>query len=315
MKIYFDNVQFDNPTGPNTFAKRLAHQFVLMGHIIADYDNYDIQLSFIQNSKCPIVGRPMVQRLDGIWFKPENFHMNNLPIESTWRSASAVIWQSDFDKKMTTHYWGEKKGVVIHNGIDLTRKIVEHHVPALAQLRQKYDHVFSCSSNWHPQKRLNSNIELFQRAREQLPGTSCLIVMGKISDKMLADHDIFYTGSVPEEVYLEVYSMSDWMIHLAWLDHCPNVVIECLSQGTPVICASSGGTNELVGEFGIVLQEETQYKFELADYDNPPQIDITQFDITKLLMKPIEKHADVDIISCAKKYVTLFDELLGTTHE
>ena len=54
---------------------------------------------------------------------------------------------------------------------------------------------------------------------------------------------------------LQVFSAADWMIHLAWLDHCPNSVVVGMSQGCGIICASSGGTYEAVGKNGIVVQE------------------------------------------------------------
>ena len=314
MKILFDNIA-QNHTGPNTFARRLAHQFVCMGHTLGDYSDYDVQLAFIETTQQPKIGHPLVQRLDGIWFKPDEFATRNVRIKSTWEAASAVVWQSEFDRNMTTYHWGPKRGIVVNNGIDITHKITEHRIPEIAQLRDKYDHFFVCGSNWHPQKRLFANIKLFQYVRSCLPGKCCLIIMGQNPPKYIADNDILYTGSVPEDIYLEIYSAADWMIHLAWLDHCPNVVIECLSQETPVICTSSGGTKELVGEFGIVLNEDGSYKYELTDYDNPPDIDVTRLDVIRLLKKPPKKHADIDIKTCAKRYVELFEELLKEAHE
>lgn len=308
MKIFFDNI-VNNNTGPNTFARRLAHQLALMGHVLADYDDYDVQLAFIEAKNQPKAGKPLVQRLDGIWFKPDEFEHRNNAIMDTWSKAQAVVWQSEFDRNMTTHHWGDHRGAVIHNGIDLSKRITEHRVPAVEALRRDYDHFFVCSSNWHPQKRLNTNVQLFQHVRDSLPGRSCLVVIGNGAASMIADPDVFYAGSVPEEIYLEIYSTADWMLHLAWLDHCPNVVVECLSQGTPVICTNSGGTSELVKDFGIVLREET-YKFELTNYDDPPPIEISQLDPLTLLTKPIGHHANIDIVATAHEYVSLFEKLL-----
>ena len=44
MKILFSNVNFGSRTGPNTFAMRLALQLGNMGHIIADPNDYDVEL-------------------------------------------------------------------------------------------------------------------------------------------------------------------------------------------------------------------------------------------------------------------------------
>jgi glycosyltransferase involved in cell wall biosynthesis len=286
-----------------------------MGHALVDYDDYDVQLAFIEATKQPKANKPLVQRLDGIWFKPDEFLTRNVYIKSTWDHANAIVWQSEFDRNMTEHHWGPQNGVVINNGIDLTKKVTEHHSAEIETLRKEYDHFFVCSSNWHPQKRVYDNFHLYQYIKKHMPGKSCLVVMGHNPPGMLHDNDTFCTGTQPEEIYLEMYSAADWMIHLAWLDHCPNVVVEALSQETPVICTSSGGTKELVQEFGIVLHENTSYNYELIDYDNPPIIDVTQIDITKLLTKPPKKHADIDIVSCAKRYINLFETLLKEMHE
>ena len=68
--------------------------------------------------------------------------------------------------------------------------------------------------------------------------------------------------------------MADAMIHLAWLDHCPNVVVEALSQKCPVICTDSGGTKEIVGQSGLIIPEAYPYNYELTDYDDPYEIDL-----------------------------------------
>jgi glycosyltransferase involved in cell wall biosynthesis len=213
---------------------------------------------------------------------------------------------------MIIHHWGISniKNNVIHNGVDLTNRVTEFKYAEIAKLRSMYDNFFVCSSNWHPQKRLSSNVELFKYARRNLPGKSCLVIMGNNTGQMIGDHDIFYTGSIDEDVYFEFYSFANWMIHLAWLDHCPNVVCESLSQNTPVICASSGGTREIVNEFGIVLNETQQYNYELTDYDHPPQIDVEQIDLRALISKPSGSHAVIDIISIAKQYIDFLNTVV-----
>ena len=98
--------------------------------------------------------------------------------------------------------------------------------------------------------------------------------MGK-PDYVVSHPDVIYVGHLPHDICLQVYHISDWMIHLAWLDHCPNVVVEAISQKCPVICTDSGGTKELVGNGGLVVPETTQYKYELTDYDNPYSLDLS----------------------------------------
>lgn len=309
MRIHFDNVNLNSRSGPNTFASRLARELISLGHEVVfdgQGSSADVSLVFIEPSGRPLA-RKVVQRLDGIWFKPEEFHTKNVAIKGLYERADAVAFQSDFDRKMSTKWFGNnKRSEVIHNGISLDR-VEAITIPELAKIRSKYDQVFVCSSNWHPQKRLLSNLLAFDYVRQTQHPNSCLFVMGANPDVKTSDPHVFYTGSQPPEVYLQVFAVANWMFHLAWADHCPNVVIESLCQGTPVVCSSVGGTKELVGEFGLVL-EDLPYDYDLADYDRPPAIDVTKIVLPK--KESLGDHADINIKTAAMKYLVLFQELL-----
>ena len=308
MRIHADNVNLKSASGPNTFASRLFKQFYELGHEVTfDASSADVSIVFIERSGA-LLAKHVVQRLDGIWFKPNEFNTKNVNIKSLYESCDSVIWQSEFDRKMTTKWWGDRIGHVIHNGIDATQ-IKEITLPELARIRTAYEKVFVCSSNWHPQKRLMANMQMFDHLRKTKYPNSCLFVMGANPDVRTTDPHVFYTGSQPPEVYLQIFACANWMIHLAWADHCPNVVIESLSQGTPVICTEVGGTREIVDQFGVILKESS-YNFELADYDNPPKIDVTQIvDLPK--KHELGSHADIDIKNTAKRYIEVFESALG----
>lgn len=307
MKLHLDNVNPSARTGPNTFASRLTKGLLSAGHdVVAVGSDADASIVFIEPTGAPLAKR-VVQRLDGIWFKPEEFQTKNVGIKGLYDRADGVIFQSRFDQQMVTKWWGEAKAAdVIHNGVDTT-PINEITIPQLVQIRSMYEHVFVCSSNWHPQKRLKSNIELFDHLRRGLPN-SCLLVMGNNPDCRVTDPHVMYTGSQPPEVYMQVLAAANWMLHLAWLDHCPNVVVEALAQGTPVLCSESGGTKELVGDFGVILRERQSYDFSLVDYDNPPSIDVEQ--VLRLPNKDaLGSHADIDIVSTTQRYIKFIEEL------
>lgn len=310
MRIHLDNVNLSARTGPNTFAKRLAVALYERGHQILDATgDYEVMLSFIEPTKEPKAGARLVQRLDGIWFKPEQFVPMNRGIKACYESADLVIWQSEFDRGMSQHHWGDpQKGEVIHNGIDMTPWL-KLSIPTLQDMRDNHDMLFVCSSNWHPQKRLRDNIELFYHLKRNFYPSSALIVMGSRPDAQ-GGVDVQYTGSQPPEVYMQVFAACNWMLHLAWLDHCPNVVIESLSQGTPVICTDQGGTKELVKEHGIILKEEP-YGFELTDYDDPPRVDVTQITEPLPHRTTLGPHADIDIQTVAERYEKALEGILS----
>lgn len=316
LKVHFSNCNFSSSNGPHAFAKRLAVQMSNDGYQLADVDDYDVALALIEPGKGLDMTKPVVQRLDGIWFHPKDFYYKNQRIKALYEKADHVVFQSEFDKKMIEKWWdAPKAATVIHNGISL-----EHMSPleGIDNLRhgslrkysglKPYDKVFVCAANWHAQKRLADNIRLFQHIRSV--HRSALIVLGSAPDVSVADHDVFYAGSQSHETCLQVYAACDWMIHLAYLDHCPNVVVEALSQGLPVICTDSGGTREIVRDNGIVLRD-SPYGFELTDYDKPPPVDITQLDLSVFDMPNYNVDAQyLDIRTVASQYEAIFESLV-----
>lgn len=298
MKIYFSNVNFSSNSGPNSFANRLANCFQGLGHEIIE-DNkkeYDVFLCFIEPDIIPRSGSKFIHRLDGIWFKPDQFKTHNKNIKWAYDNCDHIVWQSEFDKNMTQNYWGEKKGSVIHNGIKKT--IFKSLHPEVQKIKNSFDKIFVCSANWHRQKRLKENIEFYKSVRNK---NDALLVLGKGPDWIEKENNIFYLGHLHHDICLQIYSISDWFLHLAWLDHCPNVVVEAISQGCPVICTDSGGTKEIVKNNGIVIPESKPYLFELTDYDNPYDLDIPKIS----LLKPKINCDYLNIDKIAEKYLEI----------
>lgn len=306
MKLHLDGVNLASNSGPNTFAQRLVRGLLNRGEVelVDRGPGADVSLVFIEPSGQPLAHK-VIQRLDGIWFKPEEFRSKNVRIKALYESADAVVWQSDFDRKMTTRWWSSpQQGQVIHNGIELA----PFNKVQLQGIHDRYDTVFVASSNWHPQKRLKSNVELFNHLRQWHPN-SCLIVMGS-NPHWVNDPNVFFAGSLPHAKCFQIYEAADWMLHLAWLDHCPNVVIEALSRRVPVVCASSGGTHELVQGYGVIVPESQEYGFELADYDSPPPIDVTQVSGPLPNRGSLGHHAPIGIETVCDSYVHLFNRVL-----
>ena len=99
------------------------------------------------------------------------------------------------------------------------------------------------------------------------------------------------------------------MIHLAWLDWCPNTVVEGLCCGLPVLCSSNGGTKELVKNDGVVIQIEDDYiPGDPASLYSPPEVDSDVVADGVLSVLEIEKHSgrhDLSIYNASKLYDSL----------
>lgn len=308
MNIHFDNCEFQSHSGPNTFATRLAKAFLLKGHMIVDSGNEaDISIVFIEPSGKPLA-KKIVQRLDGIWFKPSEFEHKNISIKKCYNEAHAVIFQSYFDQKMVNHHWGVRNNTnVIYNGIELID--IEKN-PAISEIKEKFGRIIVSSSNWHPQKRLKSNFELFKHLTTNQ--NAAFIVLGSNPDVRVNSPNVFYAGSQSHETCLQIFEEADMMLHLAWADHCPNVVVEALSRKCPVICSSVGGTVEIIKGRGLTIIEEP-YNYELYDYDNPPSL---EFHISKYVPKDLYLSKDfeindLDINIVVDKYIDVLTKVVN----
>ena len=88
-------------------------------------------------------------------------------------------------------------------------------------------------------------------------------------DYAVKNDRVFFVGTLSPELLISLYKRSEYFIHLAWLDHCPNVVVDARASGCKVICSSAGGTKEIAGP-GAIIIEEQEWDMSPVDLYNPP---------------------------------------------
>jgi glycosyltransferase involved in cell wall biosynthesis len=97
-----------------------------------------------------------------------------------------------------------------------------------------------------------------------------------------------------------LYRAADYFISLAWLDHCPNAVIEARAAGAHVICTSAGGTEEVAGLDSTVIEED-EWDFKPCKLYQPPQLDFSR-------KRPGKFETNVDIRYVAEQYERVLKE-------
>jgi len=220
VKILIDNVDPGSTSGPNSFGRKLMEELNKRGHQASTaLEDPDLQLSFIQ--RMSVKAKKTALRLDGIYFNTrQDWEAMNKPILESFVDSDLVIYQSEFNKRLSEKYFGiPKASVVIGNGtsLDAISSIPEASHPTI----DRFDEVWCCSSSWRPHKRLKENIRYFL---ENKPKNACLIVLGDNPDFFIEDDSIIFAGKQTWEACISVYKRSKKFIHLAFLDHCPNVV-------------------------------------------------------------------------------------------
>jgi glycosyltransferase involved in cell wall biosynthesis len=294
VKIFFENVNFSSSSGPNGFAVKLRDEFLRMGEEITyNHLDSDVRLCFIRMlHKSPI---PIVQRLDGISFNSSvDYRAANRSVEETYREAKSVIFQSNFDKRVVGNFFGERENCfVINNGTPF-RKINE--IPPSLDYSD-FSQVWSCAANWkgRPHKRLDQNIKYFI---ENSGEKDCLVVMGKVSQKVDSKR-IFYLGEVKWDRMIAVMKASSKFIHLALVDHCPNVVVDAKSCGCQIICNSISGTHEISGSDAVIVEDGFDWDYRTPfDYRRRHDMEFSS-------KRGGGINANLDIKDVAKRYLSV----------
>lgn len=270
MNIHLENINLNSTSGPNHFGSKLVKYAYKYGVTFDNKNKPDARLCFIEShtKKNSVENIPLFQRLDGIYFNlSQPYKIQNANIERTYHLSTGVIFQSNFNKRLTTEYFGQhSNSVVIHNGADL--EFIEKTPILNHSSLDKFENVWCCASSWRPHKRLNENIRyFFEHSSEK----DCLVIAGKAEEKINKNNRIFYVGNIDIPKLISLYKRSKYFIHLAWLDHCPNVVVDARASGCKVICSSAGGTQEIAGSDAIVIEEE-DWDFKPVKLYEPPSI-------------------------------------------
>jgi len=266
VKILLDNVNLNSLSGPNSFGRKLLLDLQNKGHIVGDdIEQPDVQLSFIvANQK----KAKFALRLDGIYFNlSQDWKTLNAPIKNSFEAAEAIIYQSEFNKTLTETYFGShQNSYVINNGTCF--KNIEK-IPRMSHSElDKYSEVWSCASSWRPHKRLKDNIDYFL---QKAPETACMVVAGENPDYVIRHRRVMYVGQLSWEQCISLYKRSKVFIHLAFLDHCPNVVVDARASRCNIIVSSSGGTKEIAGPNAKIVKD-VEWNFDPINLYSPPKL-------------------------------------------
>ena len=223
--------------------------------------------------------------MDGIYFNTsQDFNLQNKNIKRTYLESDAVIFQSRFNRDLTESWFGQhKNGCIISNGpdIDLVSRVEK------ANLKETFGNreIWISASSWRPHKRLRDNIRYFLKYSEN---EAIFLIAGKGARKEdfsgfenLINKRIFYLGHVSRETLISLCKASTTMVHLAYLDHCPNVVVDASAAGCTIVCSSSGGTKEIEAVNKIIVIEK-DWDYSPVDLYNPPEL---SFDSTIMQKK------------------------------
>jgi len=301
MNDFFIN-NFSNIDGPSIFSKRLKEELEKQNYKFSSTSKNRIAVTTgsYENDSFNML------RLDGLYLDSGNTlgdsNMLNKPIFECYERFDHIIFQSEYAKKSYETFTGTKKSnTVIYNGVssDFFKKVDPISKP------DGFEKVVIASSKWRRHKRLEECIEAFKNKKLK---DVALVVLGGYENVDMPN--VFTLPMIRPTELPKYYQMADAMIHLSWLDWCPNTVVEGLASGLPVICSHNGGTSELVKGDGIVIQIEDTYEHgAMVDLYNPPKVcteTIVSAILKSLEIGEIEPRLDLNIRNTAQNYSALF---------
>jgi glycosyltransferase involved in cell wall biosynthesis len=306
LKIFTHNFDPSSNSGPNKFTRQLFTKLIEKFNIeLVDQEEADMEFCLIQEQIKK--KKPSVLRLDGIYFNSEqDFTAQNKPIKQAYLNSDAVIFQSEFNKELTENWFGKhNNSFVIHNSVD--KKLIEEAEPSIFdKIFTPEDVVWSCASDWRPHKRLHSNIEYFLN---NAPTNAKLAIAGKNITKAdvlryesLLNTRLYFFGEIKYHGLLSLYKRSQKFIHLAYMDHCPNVVVDAQAAGCEIVCSSSGGTKEIVTK-GIVVKDGYWSTVKPLALYKPPALDFSN-------CKKIDREPMPCLESTSEKYYQVLRSVL-----
>ena len=300
MNLLLENVNMDSTSGPNYFAQKLVKYLQMRGVVSTPHLPYDLKLTFIESHGLR-PDMPMVQRLDGIYFNA-NFDCQkmNRNIKRTYEQAKGVIFQTNFNKELIFNWFGPHENyAIINNGADMLYLKNFTRCPDLINQFKSFENVWSCAAHWHAFKRLKDNVKYFlAHAGEK----DCLVVAGASPDYVIDHPRVFYVGNLDTDKLLTLFEISTYFVHLAYLDHCPNVVVDAQASGCKIVCSSAGGTREIAGPSAMIIKEP-EWDFGFLDIKEPPQINYNE-----VMRNDIE--SNISMSYTARNYSSFFRKVL-----
>ncbi len=191
----------------------------------------------------------------GMTMQPEH-HAVNEGVRHGLEHADCVVYQSRWAKKQLDEvlYRRESDYVIVHNGVN-TRAFS----PGPADSAD--GEVLGVVGEFRFEYQLRTVFE----ACRLLGGSTRVVAVGSPNSEELEDcleryaHDpdlkqrIRHISRVPPEELPALYRRMTVLLHPVAGDSCPNVVVEALACGVPVVCPAFGGTSELVGDGGEIF--------------------------------------------------------------
>ncbi len=205
------------------------------------------------------------------WYSAKVNWRKNTRIRENLLAADEIIFQSAFSRTLTQRFVIKTPpGVIINNGVPLM-DFSPSNISSLPEREGTPDGGGSgrretirliMSHSFQPYHRLHDGLKILMALKYALAPTpvhlsilggdnaNCFDNARQIATQLQLkeNQDFTFLGKKPYLELGKIYREHDLMLNLSYWDTCPNVVVEALASGLPVIGVNHGGVAELVGQ-------------------------------------------------------------------
>jgi glycosyltransferase involved in cell wall biosynthesis len=209
-------------------------------------------------------GIPIVVNQNGVfypaWF-PDQWEAENARMAAALSRATHVLFQSEFSKASVAKFVGVEpaSSEILYNGVDTLafRPAVGEERESTDGKQRPFRFLLTGKIGASTGYRLIGTLEGVAAARRSGVDVD-LLVAGSLSEDVAATarkcvdelgiaEVVQFTGPFSRVEAPDIYRGADAYIITKHNDPCPNVVLEALASGLPVLYVASGGVPELVG--------------------------------------------------------------------
>ncbi len=186
-------------------------------------------------------------------------------------SARAVFVSEDLLKKAMSYGFSGRNSVVIPNGVDTSLFAIRNK--SKSKEEKGLNPGLPCVGfvgNLVTVKRAESLPTIFGAVKDRIDSQFIIVGDGLLRtdlEKAFArrDLDVRFAGQVTPNSIPEYMSALDVLVLPSRNEGWPNVAMEALSCGVPVVGSNNGGIPEVIGDCGIVVEEGPEFEERFAE--------------------------------------------------
>lgn len=225
-----------------------------------------------------------------------NFFNRNYGVMLRVILADYLVHQSHFSKQVMSNYFKKKRSIVIPNGFP------SNLAPRFNRVKTNHFRLLTIYDSKRVSKRIYDVIKFTEFAN--CNGFNCTLTIMGFDNKLCREYPSDFSKLLKSEFvnllpkYVDLsedvaqqYRNHDAFITFAYRDACPNIVVEAMSFGIPIVALDSGGLIDLIQikDYLIPFKDSKSFHVHHRYLHSFPSIN---FEKVLTMVKSIDKDPD-----------------------